>query len=261
MATDTECTEKNCAHFINKSKTGFYKSKFLISIIICTIVTICLFIFFSISYSKSQDEIIKIHSSFCKETEVYLKSLSTQNDSIKLINESVIYKINERNNAIAAMMEMQYNKIQNDFSLLSLWAGLLTIVFLIFSIYSIFKVDEMQKQGREYLNQIGDISTKAKDTSHQIDDLYNEKVADMNKKTEEELNKLKKEANERLSEIDKKINDISNSFQEEVNKKTTEFNNTAEATVKQINDAANDNQSLFIKLFELIKNIDNKEGK
>lgn len=204
MATDTECTEKNCAHFINKSKTGFYKSKFLISIIICTIVTICLFCFFSISYRNSQNEIIKIHSNFCKETELYLKSLSTQNDSIKLINESVIYKINERNNAISAMMEMQYNKIQNDFSLLSLWAGLLTIVFLIFSIYSIFKVDEMQKQGREYLNQIGDISTKAKDTSHQIEKLYDEKVTDMNKKTNEELNKLKQEAEKSLSEINKK---------------------------------------------------------
>jgi hypothetical protein len=261
MGTNNECNEKNCAHFIDKSNTKFYKKKFLISIITCTIITIILFCLFSNSYNNSQNEIIKTHSEFCKETECYLKSLSNENDSIKLIHESIIYKITERNNAITAMLEIQYNKIQNDFSLLSLWAGLLTIVFLIFSIYSIFKVDEMQKQGREYLNQIGDISSKAKDTSHQIEELYNKKVKELNAQTNEELTKVKDSTARSLSEINKKISQLSSSFQEEVNNKTAEFNKTTEETIKKINKAADENQSLIMKLVHLINPNFDKETK
>lgn len=260
MENNKECNKINCAHFIDKSKTKFYKSKFLISIIIGTIVAIVLFIIFAISYNSSQNEIIEIHSKFSKETESYLKSLALGNDSTTLIYESIISRINEKNNAIAAMMEIQYNKIQNDFSLLSLWAGLLTIVFLIFSIYSIFKVDEMQKQGREYLNQIVDISSKAKDTSRQIDELYEKKIAKLNKQTNEELNKLKAETNKSLSEINRKINQISSSFQEEVNNKTTEFNKTTEETIQIINKAAKENQDLLMKLITLIRpNLDKEK--
>jgi hypothetical protein len=252
MKTDEQCDIKNCAHYINKSKTGFYKSKFLISIIVCTVVTIGLFCLFSKNYNDSQQEIIRMHTEFCQETENYLKSLSSKNDSLKLIHESVVYKINERNDAMSAMLEMQYNKIQNDFSLLSLWAGLLTIVFLIFSIYSIFKVDEMQKQGREYLSQIGDISEKAKNTSHEIELLYEKKVKDLNKQTNEELSKLKNETNKILSEIEKNISNLNAQFQDLVSSKTNEFNNTAEATINKIKSSAEENKNLLSGLIKLL---------
>ncbi len=93
------------------------------------------------------------------------------------------------------MLELQYNKLQHDFTVLSLWAGILMIVFLIFSIYSIFKVDEMQKkQGRDYLDKMEDFSIKAKENSGNIEKQAAKKIKSLNDQADDEIKKLSLQA-------------------------------------------------------------------
>lgn len=67
-----------------------------------------------------------------------------------------------------ALLELEFNKIQNEYETLALWAGILTIVFLIFSFYSMFKTEELLKQGRVGVKELSDLKTKG---AGQISDL------------------------------------------------------------------------------------------
>ena len=67
-----------------------------------------------------------------------------------------------------ALLELEFNKIQNEYETLALWAGILTIVFLIFSFYSMFKTEELLKQGRTGVKELSDLKVQG---TCQISDL------------------------------------------------------------------------------------------
>ena len=70
-----------------------------------------------------------------------------------------------------ALLELEFNKIQNEYETLALWAGILTIVFLIFSFYSMFKTDELLNQGREGVKELSSLKV---DGAEQIAGLISE---------------------------------------------------------------------------------------
>lgn len=72
---------------------------------------------------------------------------------------------------ISSNLRMQYDKIQNDYIILTIWASVLMIIFLIFSIYSMFKIDEIQKQSRESLKQIDETFYQVRFKSDNLDEL------------------------------------------------------------------------------------------
>lgn len=263
-----KCEQTNCSHYINKENLHLYKGKFLFSIIICTICIIGLFFFYQLSYSNSQDKIVSINQNFCENiTNKYLKSLTLTKDSTICLDNVVIDIIEEQQKESLSLLELQYNKIQNDFTILSLWAGILMIVFLIFSIYSMFKIDEMQKQGREHLNRMEDFSTKAKGISDNLKQQAESQIEALEKSTIEEMEKLSTESKKQLSELKKEIAELQNTFEKAVSTKTAEFESSVktktsefEASIEQyknmLEDSSNRNKELFTQLVNAIRNTD-----
>ena len=72
------------------------------------------------------------------------------------------------NAEIKDLLELEFNKIQNEYQTLALWAGILTIVFLIFSFYSMFKTEELLKQGHTGVKELSDLKVQG---TGQISDL------------------------------------------------------------------------------------------
>ena len=89
---------------------------------------------------------------------------------------------------------MEFEKLQNDFNFISLWAGLLTIVCLIFSIYSIFKTDEMLKKSENVYDEI-------KDKAYVVDNF----TKNVKRKYKQELNALKKDSDDYIKDLLQKI--------------------------------------------------------
>ena len=56
-------------------------------------------------------------------------------DSLRLQNERVLLE-----NQIKSMIDLHLNKVEHEYSNLTMWAAVLTILFLVFSFYSIFKM-------------------------------------------------------------------------------------------------------------------------
>ena len=52
------------------------------------------------------------------------------------------------------MLDLHLDKVEHEYSNITLWAAVLTILFLVFSFYSIFKMDELVKRGNEGVEEI-----------------------------------------------------------------------------------------------------------
>lgn len=61
---------------------------------------------------------------------------------------------------IKSMLDLEFNKVQNEFEALEIWAGILTVIFLIFSFYSLFKTEQMEQQSKAALRLINETQTK-----------------------------------------------------------------------------------------------------
>lgn len=72
-----------------------------------------------------------------------------QNDSLLLFVERQLLE-----GQMNSMLDAHLDKIEHEYSNITLWAAVLTILFLVFSFYSIFKMDELVQQGRIGLRDI-----------------------------------------------------------------------------------------------------------
>ena len=141
----------------------------------------------------------ELHELYYKRIETLLisQNLDRKNQSAEI--ESLSRVFGEHEKRMQELMEMEYEKLQNDFNFISLWAGLITIVFLIFSIYSIFKTDEMIKKSDKAYEEI---KGKAEIVESFTKDLKN------NYQTE--LENLKKESDDYIKDLSQKISLLDN---------------------------------------------------
>ena len=71
---------------------------------------------------------------------------------------------------IRSLLQLEFNKIQNEYEALEIWAAILTVVFLIFSFYSFFKTEKLEEDGRQSISRINSLEEKAQTD---LDDLQN----------------------------------------------------------------------------------------
>ena len=106
-----------------------------------------------------------------------------------------------------ALLELEFNKIQNEYETLALWAGILTVVFLIFSFYSMFKTDELLKQGREGVNELSNLKREG---SNQLAVLISEataSISDFKAKSNNAIRTAAEKALIKKKELVKEIDD------------------------------------------------------
>jgi len=134
--------------------------------------------------------------------------------------------------SVSNNLKLQYDKVQNDYTILTIWASVLMIIFLIFSIYSMFKIDEIQKQGRESLKLIDDTYIHVREKSDNLDDL----VTKATKRVE--------------TTIDSKILD----FTEKLEAKNTELELQIEKYQASVSETVSTNQQLYDLLVKTLTN-------
>lgn len=221
---DKDCP-KDCTYNIH-SKTYFVNHwGFLACIVIITAISVAFFWAYDSSYKNTQNEILSIHKQYCKE----FSQLPKSSDSI------IIYKdfkpiLDSYTSCVSDNLKSQYDKIQNDFTILTIWASVLMIIFLIFSIYSMFKIDEIQKQSRESLKLIDDTYSEVRQKSDKLDTIMGNAMTRIEGAIESKIEEFSQNIKTRSGELEKKIQDY---------KQTVE-------------DTAKDNQQLFEAFVKLL---------
>lgn len=111
---------------------------------------------------KSQKQMV----SALRECMDELKALNSAVNNSELRAEFDILKsdIEVSMEYINSHVQLHIDKMNNTVSTFELWAAILTIIFLVFSFYSLYKVDELVRQGREGVDYIDQLKTKADDS-------------------------------------------------------------------------------------------------
>lgn len=171
-----------------------YKWQFIGSLLVVSVVAILGFGFLSVSYHNRLNRIEEIQNNDCEQISLLLNSSNMNRRAISVESGKIAESFEKHEERMQSLMEMEFEKLQNDFNFISLWAGLITIVFLIFSIYSIFKTDEMLKKSEKVYE---DIKSKS--------DVIDNFTKNIQKKYRSELKTLKKESDDFIKELTQKI--------------------------------------------------------
>lgn len=210
------CSNNNCTHYLDKRYISLYKNKFSMILAGATIAVVILFTFVGLSYNKHQESIVNSYREYKHEIDSINKNLKCDS-TYSLKQQNVLMRIEYQQNSILHQLEMQSDKLSSDFTVLSIWSGVLMLVFLIFSIYSVFKTDELMKQSRADIDKIEENSDKANELLASIQKKVNAAIDEINKEADKESNELKENATRTIAQI-------RSEFDTAINEKSSEFN-------------------------------------
>ena len=115
-------------------------------------------------------------------------------DELKKDSLLIHRQLADAQHATNELLELHFNRIQHEYTVLALWAGVLMIVFLIFSFYSLYKTDDIAKQGKDSLKEIkekGDnVLSGLKEQQIQLMTQAKTTIAQINIMTDESQNKM-----------------------------------------------------------------------
>ncbi len=164
-------------------------------------------------------ELSKLLSNHFENLDIFHKEYDSkiQRDSLLLIVEQNVLESQTKN-----MIDLHLNKIEHEYSNITMWAAVLTIVFLVFSFYSIFKMDELIKQGND---GVKDIKQLKRDGDKEVKELKNTtetlikdtkmKVDIFIQKQQERMNTTFKAVVDRTDKIEQSSNNSLRIFEEQ----------------------------------------------
>ena len=178
---------------VNASQEPKYAKLFLIVLSLYTIVFMGYQIFAICSLNTSQDKIKNYYLGHIERVDSLYCNLGSNNKAIlstymqdsiynnnieqlymeyeKVLKEDSLHLCNERallEIQTKSMIDLHLNKVEHEYSNLTIWAAILTILFLVFSFYSIYKMDELIQRGNE---GVKDIRNLKKDGENLIEKL------------------------------------------------------------------------------------------
>ena len=122
------------------------------------------------------------------------------------------------NGQTKTMIDLHLNKIEHEYSNITLWAAILTIVFLVFSFYSVFKADELIKQGTDSLKEIRRIKAQGEQAVNNL----TEKGESILEQTEDKIKifmlRQRRSILESSKLVEEKTNDIDRLYRESLGK-------------------------------------------
>lgn len=141
------------------------------------------------------------------------------------------------------MIDLHLNKVEHEYSNITLWAAVLTILFLVFSFYSIFKMDELIKRGNEGVEKIRQLKDEGEMSISRIK-THGRRIINTTKQGIEEQQKI---ANETYANLLSQNDDLQKRLQEAESR----FNNKADEIIEAFRN----------HLDELIKNYETNLGR
>lgn len=191
----------------------------------------------------------------------YGKKLSR--DSLRLHTERELLKGQTK-----AILELHLGKIEHEYSSITMWSAVLTILFLVFSFYSIFRMDELIKQGKEDVKEIKDSKEESDKIVKQLEQEKQDAISNMRlhlpqllnsmSETQRQMNEQYKSALEstRLS-LAAKSKEILENFEDELTGVTKIYKQTSATRQQEFDEIVTQANSILAQLND---NLSSKKG-
>lgn len=164
-----------------------------------------------------------------------LSIISSQNfhnrDEINY-NQDIIRTIEN----VEKLLHLEFAKIQEERNALTLWIGIITVVFLIFSFYSMLKSDDLVKQSKDGLNKIQECNKKVEE----IKTTWEKKISEVNEELKEKYKSLDVKFEELKTENEKTI--VSYIDERFIDYKADYSNSSVDSSEEKIDDIENDKE-------------------
>lgn len=210
---------------------------FLLIVFIVTIFAVYHYYSTQSRFDKCCDVLTAAHKEYIASN--ILSKTTLHRDSVIVVDSDLLQLIKEEHARMDYLIDMQTERIREEFSTLSLWASVLMIVFLIFSIYAMVKGDDLQNQGQRILDDV----TKSAEDAHR-------KISELDSKFNEECDRLITKSTAILTELETKQTKLLANFTEAINEKKNEFDIVAAEKTSQITIGLDSIQKALKSLFE-----------
>lgn len=247
------CREDRCAHYIANDTFHVYRHKFLWTIILATVLASGCFAFITYSFKQAHASIATTHERSINKLQKLLEPVRMSKDSCYYADEHLVKSIETYMATSKELLELQSTKIQSDYAILSLWAGILMIVFLVFSIYSMFKTDEILRQSREGLKAIEATEKEADTIIERVETKTNEEINKVSNKATEESARIQQDASNTIDEVKKEIFEMRTAFSTDVKDKSQKFQEKYDEMMRKLEETTANNTSLIQQLVNTIK--------
>lgn len=151
-----------------------------------------------------------------------IEYLREQNECItRIASDSISLQYRDISSSIMSekMLELHLNKIEHEYTNITVWASVLTIIFLVFSFFSLFKIEQSRKEiddlrikGKEDINEIIDNATGIfsglREQTNRTVDFYKDTIEGLIKDSQNKLYIIKSliaKYQSKLDEINKKV--------------------------------------------------------
>lgn len=91
----------------------------------------------------------------------YLEVTTRELDIKEKINADPNHEYKVLRDEIRSLLQLEFNKLQNEYESIEVWAAILTVIFLIFSFYSFFKTERLEEQGQQSITRIEGLENNA----------------------------------------------------------------------------------------------------
>ncbi len=194
---------------------------FLLIIIIVTSFAIYHYNSTQSRFEKCCDVLANAHKEYISSN--VLGKTMLHRDSVLMVDYDLLDVIKEEHSRMDSLIDLQTERMREEFSTLSLWASVLMIIFLIFSIYAMFKGDDLQNQGQRILDKV----TKSADDAHS-------RISELDNRFNRECERLTSESNAILTDLKEQQKALLTNFTNEINEKKNEFVVVATEKTEQI---------------------------
>jgi hypothetical protein len=163
------------------------------------------------------NKIIQQHRDVVEAQTEMIKTVKISKGVVR-IDENLLRSVQIENKTIENLLELQANNLHTQYTILSIWAGVLMIVFLVFSLYSMFKTDELIKQARESLITIGNSKVHVDNKILEVDNKINEAVEYIKKESTKSIDEIRKNLHEEQKRVSDEIISKGKDFSNELDK-------------------------------------------
>jgi len=180
-----------------------------------------------------------------------------QRDSLRLGVESDLL-----NGQTKTMLDLHLNKIEHEYSNITMWAAILTILFLVFSFYSIFKMDELIQQGNEGVKDIRHLKRngeqeveKLRDTTKKLKDSTREDIDSFILSQQNRMKESFETIINHKNKIEQINSDALSNFNELKKKLDGDFQRISKEYEEQIKQLLNEKNKQFQDINERMNNL------
>lgn len=211
------------------------------------------------TFKESQIRIVNEHIKHIEKIDSIfydMKTVVLSNDSGTIVNAPALLSQLQKDSALFRreillsqaevhnLVALHIDKMDNNYSQIGIWGGLLSVIFLIFGFFAIFKIeetkteaknvlDDVTKQKKIALAEINELQSQASELSNSFTPIRQKANTFITDKTTE-FNKLaegiyntQEQSNERLERINKLLEDVEN--------KNKQYNWSIETMANQMN--------------------------